>query len=484
MGTFPLVGPSYTDRSRNFDCQRSVNLYPIKSESGTSKAITALQGTPGLLTFSQPLVEVWETNAGPARGCRLVIDRCFFVINQTLYEVLSDGSNINRGELITTTGTVSMSDNGLQLIMVDGLNGYVFTLADNSFVLITSTGFLGATTVTYCDGYFILNKPDSGIYYISALNDGTTYDPLDFASAEGTPDNLIAVAAVHGQVWLLGSQSVEVVYDSGNVDFPFQNVQGVFIQYGCIAPYSVVTTSNTIFWVGADKDGSGIVWMANAYQPQRISTSAIEYAIQQYGDISNTTAYTYQEDGHYFYALNFPNANITWVYDIGTQQWHERGYFNTTTGLYERHRAECHVFAFGKHLVGDYETGLIYEQSLDIYDDNGNPKRWMRACPHIADDLEYIYYNKLQVDMQTGVGLTTGNAANVSPQVMLQWSDDGGYTWSNEHWVSIGAIGNYATRALWRRLGRSRDRVFRIAGAFNSKVCIIAGHITPVPGTN
>lgn len=478
MATFPFVGQTYTLRSVNYDCQRTVNLYPVASES-TSKTPTGLQGTPGLLAFCQP----FPSNV---RGSHTANGRCWFVIGSYLYEIYASGSYVRQGTLLTAFGPVQMADNGQQLCVVDGDNGYILSMSTSAFSQIVSAGWMGSKTVSYVDGYFIFVKPDSGIYYISNLYEGSVVDPLEFASAEGSPDNLVAAIAVHKEVWLFGNASIEVVFDSGDADFPFQRIQGVFMEYGCSAPFSVAKTANTVFWLGQDTQGAGVVWMATGYQPQRISTFAIEYLLQQSNDLSLATAYTYQEDGHYFYVLNLPDLDTTIVYDIGLQQWHERAYWNLETGQYERHRGSCHAYAFGKHLIGDYENGIIYEQSLNIYDDNGNPKRWMRRCPHLANEneLNYFYYNRLQVDMQTGTGLVTGATQDVDPEVMLRWSDDGGHTWSNEHWRSAGKIGNYKRRVYWSRLGRSRDRVFEVSGSTATKTFLIGANIDAQQGAN
>jgi len=477
---FPFIGSSYVERSVAFDCQRAVNLYPVKSGSGTAKNIVGLQGTPGLeefITFPvSPIRGLWEVDAS---------DRYFAVSGDKLYEIFSDATYIERGTLLTSIGTVSISDNGLQLCIVDGDNGYILTLATNVFGQIVSGSWRGSNTVAFLHGYFMWAEPDTQVFYWSAINDGYTIDPLDFASAEGSPDNIVAIKTVHEQFWMFGTASIEVFYDSGASPDPFARIQGVFIEYGCAAPQSVAKGANTVFWLGNDSQGSGIVFMANGYQPQRISTHAVEYAIQGYDNISDAVGYTYQEDGHYFYVLNFNSANTTWVYDVELAEWHERAYFSN--GQYSRHRANNHIHAFstsGIHLVGDYELGILYRQSLDIYDDNGQPKRWMRTCPHLADTLEFIYYNKLQIDMITGTGLITGAEEDMTPQIMLQWSDDGGYTWSNEYWVTTGALGNFKTRAIWRRLGRSRDRVFRVMGDTRTKVFLINGLIDTEKGDN
>lgn len=479
MAVFPIAGPSYVYSSRSFDAQRSVNVYPTVSETGTSKPPqSALEGTAGLLSFCQP-------ENGPVRGCFENDGRAFFVVANHLYEVFSDCSYILRGTLDTTSGFVSIDTNPTQLCLVDGPSGYIFTYATNAFVKITDPYFLGANSVTTLDGYFVFNKPSTNIYYISALNDGLTGDVLDFATAEGSPANIVGLKAIHQQIWIFKTDSVPMIYNSGAADFPFAPVQGTTIQYGCAAVGSIAVSANTIFWLGSDAQGNGIVWMAEGYQPSRISTFAVENALQSYENLSDAVAYTYQENGHYFYVLSISGANTTWVYDIGLKQWHEKAYFNPLTSSYERHRGSCHIFAFGKHLVGDYENGKIYEQSLSYYDDDGVPKRWMRTLPHLsAPSLEYIYYNRLQLDMQVGVGVISGESQDIEPQVMLSWSNDGGYTWSSEVWKSAGKIGEYNKRVIWNRLGRSRDRVFKFAGTSKTKVFLIGAYLETDSGLN
>lgn len=481
MPQVPFIGGSYKLRSVAFSAQRSINQYPVKAER-EAKSISGLQGTPGRTAFVTfpvfPVRNGWEVNG-----------RVFFVSGNKLYEVFVDRTFTERGQLSTSTGIVSMSDNGQQLIMVDGPNGYIFALDTNIFTDITTGhNFPGANTVTFIGGYFMVNKPDTGQYYISGLYDGLTWDVLDFATAEGSPDNLVAVKAVHNQAWLLGGSTVEVVYNQGGADFPFANIQGAFIQYGCASAASVATSANTIFWLGKDNDGTGMVWMATGYQPQRISTYAIEYYLQQYADrFVDATGFTYQEDGHYFYVLNVPTMPTTLVYDIGMDEWHERGLWSDAA--YSRDRPSCHVAAFGKHLVGDYTLGIVYEQSLNILSDNGDEIRRERISPYLTSpNLTYIYFKRFQLDMQMGIGLdglaSSALDPDVYPMVGLQWSDDGGNTWSKEYWVSAGKIGQYGARALWRRLGRGRFRIWKVLFNAACPYFAIAGYADTKLGLN
>lgn len=497
MPNFPFTGPSYCYNSLNFDAQRSVNIFPVKSEVGTSKRMTGMQGIPGLRTlFTLPKT--------PQRGAITVNDRNFIVAGDTLYEIFVDNTYVARGTLNSQSGQVGLAQNGFQVCVVDGPDGYIFTLATNAFTQITDPYFLGANSVCFDSGYFIFVKPSSQLYYISAIYDGLTGDPLDFAAAEGSPDNLVAVASVHQQVALLGQNTIQWVTNTGDADFPYSTVQGTLIQYGCDAIFSVVQSANVLFWLGSDADGNAVIWKAQGFSPQRISTHAVETAVGQYPDLMNCVAYSYQEQGHYFIVFNFP-GNISWAYDVELEQWHERGYWSE--GAYSRHRPNFHIFAYGKHIMGDYEDGRVYQQSSNIYTFDGVYIRTLRAAPYIADDLEYLYFEQFQLDMQTGIGLDGGSPASggafdggfddgfdiggsaiidpaTDPMLILQWSDDGGHTWSNEHIVPAGKIGQYGIRAIWRRLGRSRQRVFRVIMAAPCKVFWIAAHIQLKKGKN
>lgn len=469
---FNFVGGSYVYRSINYDLQRAINLYPATSESGNSKGHFILCPTPGRRVFT-----ILPTQS--IRGEYTNLSRAFVVAYDTLYEILSDGSYTPRGTLDTFSGNVSMADNGLQLIIVDGTpaGGWILDLTTGAFTQIIAGAFGGGVTVCFIDGYFLLNVPDSGIYQWSGLYDGMAWDSADTANAEGSPDNLVAVITVHRQVFLIGGHTIEVIYNTGASPDPFERVQGVFMEYGTEAPFSVIQSANTVFWIGSDSEGRNVVWMAEGYNPSRISTTAIENYLNQY-DTTTATSYAYQEDGHYFIVWNVVGMPTSPVYDVTEKEWHERAFWNSNAGMFTRDRANFHMYAFGKHLVSDYENGNIYEQSLSYNDDNNNLIRRTRTLPYFTDDLEFLFFSEFQIDMQTGVGLIDdSNAANTNPVITLRWSDDGGHTWSTEIAVPIGKIGEYNTRAIWRRLGRSRSRVYEATVMANVPVYLIAAHL-------
>jgi hypothetical protein len=376
-----------------------------------------------------------------------------------------------------------MADNGTQLFIACNPWSYIYNATTGVFAQITDPDFAGAVTVGYIDGYFVFNQPNSQTIWITQLLDGTSVEPLDFASAEGSPDGLVGLIVDHREVWLFGTNSVEVWYDSGNSDFPLERIQGAFNEIGCAAPYSIAKLDNGLFWLGSDARGNGIVYRANGYTGQRVSTHAIEFAIQSYANISDAFAYTYQQEGHAFYVLTFPTGNATWVYDVSTGTWHERAAFYN--GEFSRHVSSCQMSYGNEIVVGDSTSGNIYAFDLDVYADNGALQKWLRswrALPSGQNNLKRTAQHSLQLDCETGVGLNTGQGSD--PQAMLRWSDDGGHTWSNEHWASMGAIGASGTRTFWRRLGMTdklRDRVYEVSGSDPVKIAIIGAELSVTP---
>lgn len=351
---------------------------------------------------------------------------------------------------------------------------YTTGIQTNTFGQITDPNFLGATQVSFMDGYLIFNKPNSQQYFLSPLNSVTPFSGLDVASAEADPDNLLGHVATQENLYLFSSKHMEIWYDSGNEDFPFTRVQGAVSGIGCAAAFSIGKIENTIFWLGQDKNGRGSVYSAQGLVPSRISTFAIEEVIQGLGDLSSARAWTYQQAGHQFYCLNLPGATSTWVFDAITGLWHERSYFSA--GQYSRHLADCHAYAYNTNVVGDYSNGNLYALDPTVFTDNGSPVIRERTSPHISKDTERLFHSRFIIDMERGVGLS-GTGQGTNPQAMLQWSNDAGHSWSNEHWRSVGAIGSRVPRVIWNRLGHARNRVYRVKISDPVKVTLLGAEI-------
>ncbi len=472
----PILGSSYVARSVNAADNRMVNLYPEAIPEGGKEA--------GFLSRAPGLRLLGVAGDGPCRGMWQFGNYGYVVSGEKLYRIDSLWTVTELGT-VTGSGPVSMSDNGTQLFVACNPDGFIYNASNGSFQQIVDPDFPGAVTVGYIDGYFVFNAPDSQRFYVTAILDGTDIDSLDFASAEGSPDGLVSLIVDHREVWLFGTNSVEVWYDAGTPDFPLARIQGAFNEIGCAATYSVAKLDNGLFWLGADARGQGVVYRANGYTGQRVSTHAVEWQIQQYGSLSDAIGYTYQQDGHAFYVLNFPSANATWVYDVATNAWHERAGF--AYGRFTRHRGNCQMAFNSEIVIGDYESGNFYAFDMTEYADNGQIQKWLRswrALPTGQNNLKRTAQHSLQLDCETGVGITTGQGSD--PQVMLRWSDDGGHTWSNEHWRSMGRIGEYGYRTIWRRLGMTlklRDRVYEVSGTDPVKIAIMGAELM-LSGTN
>jgi hypothetical protein len=510
----PILGSSYVARSINAADNRMVNLFPeIVPEGG--KEAGFLNRAPGL-NFLQTI------GTGPIRGlwAHQTNGSDFYVVSGTeVYKLTGLTSTPVKIGDVSGTGPVSIADNGAVIFFACNGPSYTYYEPTNEFNAITDVNFPGAVTVGYLDNQFIFNEPNSQrLWSVDTVNPANgdyiyplVFDPLFFSSADGSPDGVVAINCDHRQLWVFGTDSVEVWYNAGLANFPLTPIQGAFNEIGCVAAFSVAKLDNTLFWLGTDARGQGIVYKANGYAGLRVSTHAIEYAIAQYGNIADALAYTYQQEGHSFYVLTFPSANATWVYDVSTQAWHERAGFEN--GNFTRHRSNCQCNFGGNIVVGDFENGNIYTLDLDVYDDNGSIQKWLRswrALPTGQNNLKRTAQHSLQLDCETGVGLTvypadylttesavyltTESGAllttipslpdNYNPQAMLRWSDDGGHTWSNEHWREMGAIGQYGYRTIWRRLGMTlkiRDRVYEVSGTDPVKIAIMGAELLMSP---
>lgn len=470
----PILGQAYTVRTVNEADNRLVNMF---LEVVPSEGLE-----PGFLSTAPGLRLVATIGSGPVRGLWTFGGYGYMVSGSELYKVTSTYTSTLLGS-ISGSGPVSMADNGTQLFIAANPDGYVYDSSTSVFQQITDPDFPGAVTVSFLDGYFVFNEPNTQKFWLTALYNGTDIDALDFASAEGSPDLIVSLIVDHREIWLFGNNSIEVWYNAGLADFPMARIQGAFNEIGCAAPYSVAKMDNGLFWLGSDARGDGIVYRANGYTGARISTHAMEFMISQYDDISDAIAYTYQQQGHSFYVLTFPTANRTWCYDVATQLWHERAGWDN--GAFMRHRSNCQMFFNAEVHVGDFENGKLYVLDLDKFDDAGGIQKWLRswrALPSGQNNLKRSAHHSLQLEITSGIGLNSGQGSD--PQIMLRWSDDGGHTWSNEHWVSAGKIGEYSRRAIWRRLGMTtklRDRLYEVSGTDPVEITIMGAELFATP---
>lgn len=441
-----LFGIGQFGKSTNVTAQKRINCY-LEVQPGDDRSRVAIYGTPGLVLFTS----FGET---PIRGIHQKDDFLYVVHRGTLYSVNNSGVKTTLGTIGTTTGKVYMADNGSQLILTDGVAGYIYNFVTTVFMQIVDPDYPNLATVAWLDGYFAGNEPNTQRFYVSDINNGLNWDALDFASAESNPDNIVSVWPDNGNLYLFGSLSAEFWTNTGDLDFPFSRISGGAIEWGCAAINSVCKYDNSLAFLAKNRMGQVIVARMQGYLPQRISTPELEYIINNYTSVSDAVAFSYMLGGHPMLQINFPTGNQTWLYDGLTNAWSELQDANGN-----RHRAELGVNYLDKTIVTDYENGNLYRLDPDAYTDNGEPMYLELISRHIAKDDKRITIDKLQLDMETGVGTTGGQGVN--PQIMLSISKDGGHTYGTEQWCSMGALGNYTARAIWRRLGQSRDWAFK-----------------------
>lgn len=490
MADFGFVGGAYEAPSIYQDAQQLINWYcevdhekedaAYYEQLGEAKTrgVVALYPTPG---FGSPIA---QPASGEVRGMYTLADGTllFFVIGTTAYKMDTLNAVTAIGTLTTGSGAVDIVDNSLHVMIVDGVNRYAYILASGTFSTIASTDgpWSGGVTLAAVDNYIVYNQPGNSQQFAATNSLSTTTPALSFASKFGGPDPLLSIVATSRDLFLLGANTTEPWIDVGVFPFPFQIIPGGNSEHGCIAPHSPARFGETFAFLSRDNRGQGIVRQMTGYIPMRISTHAVEHSLVG-KVITDAIGFTYQYDGHEFYVLTFPTADLTWVYDDTAKKWH-KWLSQDAYGNFHRHRANCSALFNNQVLIGDRDNGGIYVLDNSVYTENGTPIRRVRQAPHLVSDFKRIAYSQLQIQFQPGVGLD-GTGQGTTPRAMLKWSDDGGSTFGNEHWTGIGAIGQYKNRAIWRRMGTARDRIFHVSITDPVRAVIISADLTAYSGS-
>lgn len=440
----PMGIMAYQSRTLPWSAQRCINWYAESTPATANpKTPVVLIPRPGLVLFS--------TITGSCRGRLELGDILYVVFGDTFYAVDSNGATTVIGS-ISGNGPVSMAASADQITVVFQPDAWVYTISSGAFVQIVDVSFPGSKWVAQLDGYFVHVQADlSGKFFLSNLGEGTLFDALDYATAETDADQLVAAIADHGELWLFGSETIEPWAVTGATDFPMEPIASAKIQRGCIAPNSITRQDNTLFWIGDDK----VVYRAAGYTPRRVSTHAIEKILEDSGtDIVNAIGCSYTQDGHSYVQFTLL-GQWTIVFDVATSLWHERQTFE-----FPYWKANYAVGVFNAIVMGG-EDGNLYKLTIGTFDDDGTLIRYESTGSVIHASTNKVGMARLQIDMKTGIGITVGQGSD--PMIMLSWSDDGGRTWSSEHWLPIGKIGEYSRRAIKRRMGKFYTRIIKLA---------------------
>lgn len=477
----PIIGPTFESVAQDINSQKTLNMYVIDA-GPDARNKTALVPTAGLL-------EILDLGGVSCRGITKNNGYVYIVVDDSVYklDINTDINTINSSTLLgtigTTTGAVKFSNNPTQIMLVDGSpNGYIITIATDAFAVIADTDFKGGTHVVFCDGYFIYNEPNTALIRTSALNDGTSWDALDVGTVESKPDKLVGLAVNKGEVWCFGEETVEVWYDAANaLGIPFSPRVGSEIDIGCAAAYSIVEIDDIIMWLdtrGCVVESSYSQYIRNnntGYAINIVSDESLQAKISSYVSIRDAVATTYIDRGHIIYQITFPLAKKTWCYDRLTKVWTERAYHDNYANELVAHIAEFCCVLNNKLFICGQSKGKLYIMSHDYKDDAGEPIRRIRRTATFSVENKLIGVNKLELRM--GSGAATQSGLGSAPVILLRYSHDGGYTWSNSIPQSIGMVGEYGKRIIWNRLGTGSEWIFEFTIVEPIEFSIVDGFI-------
>jgi Phage stabilisation protein len=453
----PVVGGCYSDDTRPYSQQDCINWIPEPAEAAGGRSDGILRQAPGLSLFS--------SGTGVVRGLRNVEGALFAVIDTALYKVATDGSKTNLGT-IAGTGRCSLTHNqisgGNEVVIVNGSQGYVYNTASGVLTQIDDPSFEGSIITGYLNQFVLHVEPQRRYWFHSDLADAGQYISTDRYEGESNPDRMVSLVVDHQEVWIFNERSIDIFVNTGNESATFERATGTSIEIGCAATFCPAKTDNSLFWLGND----GIFYRANGYNPQRISTHAIEQAVAEL-DWEQCFSMVYEDRGHKVVYWTFPDGQ-TWGYDVSSQLWHRRKSYG-----YSNWRVNHLVYWNGKWIAGDSLSGNLYEMDWDEYTENGSEIERVRVTSVMHADQNRIRVPG--VELVVSVGLS--DLDNSDYFIDLSWSDDGGYTYSNIVQRSLGSQGSYYTRLLWRRLGITRNRVFKIAVSSPVKVDVIAASL-------
>lgn len=405
MRRYPgFVGPSYTSQSKIAAADRCVNLYPEKVESGTGQAPYVLYPAPGFTPYC-----VLPTS--PVRGLYTINGASLAIAGDALYELpyTAGGTAILRASGLynpddSAATMVGSGDGSRQLVITSGSRVYVFDLITDT---LTEIAGLSATVCGFMDGYFLALDANRSELRFSDLEDGSVWSAADVAQRNDSGDKWIAMLVRQKDLWLFGSQTSSVYYNSGDADTPWVPNPSVFASQGIGAPRSAALLRGMPIWLGHGAAGGRIIYRANGYTPERISTHALEYALSTYASVTDAVAFTYEDQGHEFYVLTFPSEGATWVFDATTGLWHERGEWDGAT--FTGYPVDGHIYVNDVHLVGSTTDGTIYRMGIDlataITGDPGTGLRRLRVAPHLVADGNTVVYSRLRLKLETGLGL-------------------------------------------------------------------------------
>lgn len=446
MTSIPLPLQSYELRTGQASTSRLVNCYPEKLPDDSP--------WPFRLARADGLASWATVGTGPIEGMYSDHGLLYVVSGGGFYSVTSTPTATLRGA-VGSSAEIDMDSNETAVVIVSPPDAYHYTPGTTTFAQITDSDFTsrGAGDVEFCDNFMLFREPDTGRFFGADLGSVSSFDALNFATAEGSPDTTVGLKVDQRQVLQFGERSLELWSIRDISGFPFERLEPGFVERGCVNGKTVAKLDQSVFWVADDYT----VRRLDGLTPLRVSTHAVEQWLRTVTLLS-LRGYAYSRDGHLFYLLTAPEG--CFFFNVNSQTWSNR----STYGSEPAWNWGNPVQYDGRILVGSTVSNVIAELDPETYTEVGPTTQVMSwtYMPIYPAGARRVFFDRLEIVCEVGVGLTSGQGSD--PRILLSFSDDGGQTWHNLPTKSLGAIGQYATRVHWDGLGScasAHGRVFR-----------------------
>ena len=462
MKPLPFLGGGTRGKSTQTTAQRILNVYLEARPDGDKGTKVVAYGTPGMLEQ----FEISPTLPAPIRGLMGTPASLYAISGSTFYQLTAGGAQDFAGTLNSTSGYASLSYSPTQVLVADGVNGYLF---NGSALSVIGASFPnGARTLTYVSTFFVAEQPGTQNFWVSNEEDGSTWGGTAFAAASAYSDNILAVDNLAGNLIIFSLRHMEFWQDVGSTPQPFAPIVSAANGWGLAALFSRVHLNNAagaecIFFLGLSKGGQVQVCMLSGYQVSVVSTPDIDSIINGDSDVpgftvtSDAVALSYQVGAHSFYQITFPTADRSFLLDTSTGKWSEVQ-SGLTTKYATRHKANLSTLFGGQTPVSDATSSVLYTMSPSTYTDAGSTIEREIVTRHAIESGDEFCVDELFLDFELGQGPSKLSGQN-QPQVMLQISRDSGHTWEDEQWCPMGYQGEYGrdgNRVAWQRLGSGR----------------------------
>ena len=445
-----ITGGSYQSQSKPLSSQQTVNFYPKSTPLAKEKFV--LFSFPGLKLLGEPTGLL-----GIDRGLHRMAESLYQVKGQTLYIIDKLGAHTTLGAILGTDRCI-MANDGVSLFIVSSTGVYQYNSDTSAVSLVTDSNIVGAKSVAFINNQFIYTNDLFSV--ISNVGDGSTANGLNVIGEESLPDNMVRDFIFDDIIYRASERSIVAWYNSGVGNPPIEKLQGRIFQVGLAAINSIARTDDAMYWLGDDF----CIYQSSAGAKIKISTDAISNEIQGYSTVTDAIGNTFHIDGISFYTISFPIGGKTFVLNetLGQQGW-----FELSSGISDgNYQGSSFIQCYGKILVADGANGNVYTLDAKTYTNNGETIKRVRTTDSVNSVAfgaqgKFIQMSKAKFIMESGVGLISGQGEN--PRIMVEYSDDGGYTWKHGSWPRVGRLGERTLQIEFFNLTKFYDRIFRVS---------------------